>query len=61
MSAWTGIACSCAFTVWAVLTKGVAPLVNLGSWNYGGDDLTIGAVGNIVLFGAGFAVTLFAP
>jgi hypothetical protein len=44
-----------------VLTKGATPLVNLGSWNYPGDDLTIGAVGNIVLFGAGFAVTLFAP
>jgi SSS family solute:Na+ symporter len=60
-SAWTGIACSSAYTVWAVLTKGAAPLVNLGNWNYPGDDLTIGAVGNIVLFAAGFAVTLFAP
>lgn len=59
-SAWAGIACSSAFTVWAVLTKGAAPLLNLGRWNYPGDDLTIGAAGNIILFVAGLASTLFS-
>src|SRR5262245_20839743 len=44
-SAWTGIVCSGVFTVWAVLTKGASPLVDLGGWNYPGDDLTIGAAG----------------
>jgi solute:Na+ symporter, SSS family len=58
-SAWIGIACSTVFTVWAVLTKGAAPLVNLGGLNYRGDDLTIGAVGNIILFVTGLIAGLF--
>lgn len=60
-SAWVGIVCSTLFTVWAVLTKGAAPLVDLGGWNYPGDDLTIGAGGNIVLFVTGLAASLAAP
>jgi SSS family solute:Na+ symporter len=58
-SAWTGIVCSSVFTVWAVLTKGASPMVNLGGFNYPGDDLTIGAAGNIILFAAGFLASLF--
>lgn len=57
-SAWAGIIASTVFTVWAVLTKGATPLVNLGWFNYPGDDLTIGAVGNIILFATGLAVSL---
>ncbi|QOY85188.1 sodium:solute symporter [Paludibaculum fermentans] len=57
-SAWVGIVCSSVFTVWAVLTKGAAPLVNLAPFNYPGDDLTIGAVGNVILFVAGLAASL---
>jgi SSS family solute:Na+ symporter len=57
-SAWVGIACSSLFTVWAVLTKGATPLVNLAPLNYPGDDLTIGAVGNIILFVSGLAASL---
>jgi solute:Na+ symporter, SSS family len=56
--AWTGIAASTAFTVWAVLTKGAKPLVDLSPVNYAGDDLTIGAVGNIVLFTVGLLTSL---
>lgn len=59
-SAWTGIACSSVFTIWAVLTKGAKPLVDLGSLNYPWDDLTIGAVGNIIMFAAGMAAAMFA-
>ncbi|WP_321472948.1 sodium:solute symporter [uncultured Paludibaculum sp.] len=59
-SAWVGIACSSVFTVWAVLTKGASPLVNLAPWNYPGDDLTIGAAGNIILFVTGLAASLLA-
>lgn len=58
VGAWTGIACSMIFTVWAVLTKGAKPLADLGSFNYRGDDLTIGAVGNIVLFATGLVTSL---
>jgi SSS family solute:Na+ symporter len=57
-SAWVGIACSSAFTVWAVLTKGGNPLLNLGSLNYPGDDLTIGACGNMILFVTGLAASM---
>jgi SSS family solute:Na+ symporter len=60
--AWTGIACSTAFTIWAVLTKGAKPILDLGGFNYRGDDLTIGAAGNIILFAAGLLTSLlFAP
>jgi SSS family solute:Na+ symporter len=59
--AWGGIACSAAFTVWAVLTRGAKPLLNLGPFNYPGDDLTIGAAGNIILFGAGLLGSLLFP
>lgn len=57
-SAWVGIACSSLFTVWAVLTKGATPLVDFAPLNYPGDDLTIGAVGNIILFVSGLAASL---
>lgn len=57
-SAWVGIGCSTAFTIWAVLTKGAKPLVEFGGWRYPWDDLTIGAMGNIILFAAGLAVSL---
>jgi SSS family solute:Na+ symporter len=59
--AWAGIACSAAFTVWAVLTKGANPILNAGPFNYPYDDLTIGAFGNIILFVTGLAVSLLVP
>lgn len=60
-SAWTGIACSTVFTVWAVLTKGARPILDLGVLNYPWDDLTIGAMGNIILFVTGLAASLMTP
>ncbi|MFN7938307.1 MAG: sodium:solute symporter [Bryobacteraceae bacterium] len=57
-SAWTGIACCSLFTVWAVLTKGAKPLVDLGGLNYPWDDLTIGAMGNIILFTSGLLASM---
>lgn len=59
ISAWVGIACSMIFTVWAVLTKSAKPIVDLGGFNYPWDDLTIGAMGNIILFASGLLVSLF--
>jgi hypothetical protein len=45
-----------------VLTKGAKPLVDLGRWNFGWDDLMIGAVGHVVLFVVGLiASQFFAP
>jgi SSS family solute:Na+ symporter len=58
-SAWVGIACSTVFTIWAVLTKGARPLVDIAPFNYGGDDLTIGVCGNIILFGVGLLASRF--
>src|SRR5206468_1926060 len=57
-SAWAGIALSTAFTVWAVLTKGAQPLLNLKPFNYLGDDLTIGAAGNLILFTTGLLASM---
>ena len=59
VSAWTGIACATAFTFWAVLSKGAKPFLDLGSFNYPWDDLTIGAFGNIILFTTGLLASLF--
>jgi SSS family solute:Na+ symporter len=56
--AWTGIACSTAFTLWAVLTKGAKPVINLAPFNFPYDDLTIGALGNIILFATGWLASL---
>lgn len=56
--AYIGIAASTAFTIWAVLTKGTKPLVNLAPLNFPYDELTIGAIGNIVLFVVGAAASL---
>lgn len=58
-SAFAGIVCSLAFTVWAVLTKGAKPLMDAGSFNYPFDELTIGAFGNMILFGVGALATRF--
>ena len=59
VSAWTGIACATAFTFWAVLSKGAKPFLDLGSFNYPWDDLTIGAFGNIILFTTGLLASFF--
>ena len=56
--AYTGIAMSTAFTVWAVLTRGDKPVLDLAPYNFGFDELTIGALGNIVLFAAGAAASM---
>ena len=58
IAAWWGIGASLVFTIWAVLSKGAKPLVNLAPYNYPWDDLTIGALGNIILFLVGLAVSL---
>lgn len=59
--AYIGIACSAIFTVWAVLTKGAKPIVNIAPFNFPFDDLTIGALGNIILFTAGLISSLVLP
>jgi len=54
--AHAGIAASLAFTIWAVLTN--RKIVDLGGWNFRWDDLMVGAVGNVVLLGVGYASSL---
>lgn len=53
---YVGIAASIGCTLWAVLTN--RKLVDLGPLNYRGDDLTIGALGNMVLWGVGWAASI---
>lgn len=55
--AYAGIVASTVFTVWAVLTKGAKPIVNMGSLNFPFDELTIGAFGSIILFVVAMAAT----
>jgi SSS family solute:Na+ symporter len=54
--AYLGIAASIVCTVWAVLTN--RKIVDLGPLNYRGDDLTIGALGHLVLWGVGYLGSL---
>ena len=54
--AYVGIAASAACTVWAVLTS--RNIVNLGPYNFRGDDLTIGALGHVVLLAVGYFASL---
>ena len=54
---YVGIAASTACTVWAVLTKGAKPLVNLGAWNFPWDDLMIGAAGHMVMIATAYAAS----
>jgi SSS family solute:Na+ symporter len=58
--AYAGIIASMVFTVWAVLSKGANPLVDFGGVNFPFDELTIGALGNIILFAAGAAASIVA-
>jgi solute:Na+ symporter, SSS family len=57
---YAGIAASTAFTVWAVLTKGAKPLIDAAPFNFPFDELTIGALGNIILFVTGALVSMLS-
>ena len=57
VGAYCGIAANLVFSVWAVLTKGTTPMVNLGNWNFPYDELLIGVIGNVLLFTVGWAVS----
>jgi SSS family solute:Na+ symporter len=50
VQAYAGIVASMVFTIWAVLTKGAQPILNMGWLNFPFDELTIGAFGSIILF-----------
>ena len=58
-AAVVGIVVNLIFTTWATLTMGGGHIVNLHQWNYPWHEYTIGAFGNILLFGAGLLVALF--
>ncbi len=51
---YIGIAANVLFTVWAVLTKGAKPMLNLSPYNFPWDDLMIGAAGHVVLLSVGY-------
>jgi SSS family solute:Na+ symporter len=56
--AYCGIAASLLCTIWAVLTRGAKPLLDLHGYNFPWDDLMIGAVGHVVLVVVGYAASL---
>jgi hypothetical protein len=56
---YVGIAATVAVTLWATLTVGPKPIVNLAPYNYPWDDLTIGAVGHVVMLVTGHLGSLF--
>ncbi|HEX9201667.1 MAG TPA: sodium:solute symporter [Acidobacteriaceae bacterium] len=56
-----GIAVSLAFTTWATLTMNGGHTWNLHRWNYPWHELTIGAVGNSLMFIVGCIASLVVP
>lgn len=59
--AYAGIAACVLFSGWAILTNGSTRIVDLGPYNYPWNDLTIGAVGNMVFFVAGYLGSVLFP
>ena len=55
---YAGIAATTICTLWAVLTKGAKPLVDMAPYTYKWDDLMIGAVGNVLLIIIGYGASL---
>lgn len=55
---YVGIAATTAFSLWAALTKGSRPIVDLGSWNFPYDELLIGVFGNLFMFSAGWCASV---
>ena len=55
--AYVGIAACVIFTGWATLTLNGKETVNLGRYNFPLHSYMIGVIGNIVLFGAGYAAS----
>ncbi|HYO84270.1 MAG TPA: sodium/solute symporter [Bryobacteraceae bacterium] len=58
---YCGIVANLCFSVWAALTKGTAPLLDLGAWNFPYDELLIGVIGNVLLFAVGLTVSYLLP
>jgi SSS family solute:Na+ symporter len=55
---YAGIVVTVLFTIWASLTNGAKPTVNMAPYNYPWHDLTIGAVGHVVMLIVGYVASL---
>jgi SSS family solute:Na+ symporter len=60
-AALIAIAVNLAFTTWATLTMNGGRTWNLHSWNYPWHELTIGAVGNVLMFLVGWIASALVP
>lgn len=60
-AALAAIASNLIFTAWATLTMNGGHTWNLGRWNYPWHELTIGAVGNTLMFCVGWLTSMVAP
>jgi SSS family solute:Na+ symporter len=58
---YVGIVASVLFTLWATLTMGDKRALDLGRYNYGWNDLIIGAVAHVILFAVGYMASLLLP
>lgn len=56
-----GVVANLVFTAWATLTMHGGQTINMGRWNYGWHQDTIGAVGNVLLLVVGYGISLVAP
>jgi solute:Na+ symporter, SSS family len=58
---YIGILATIVFTAWATLTNGAHRVIDFGACNYPWNDLTIGAVGHLVLVVTGYLGSLPFP
>jgi solute:Na+ symporter, SSS family len=58
--AGAGVIAGLVFTAWGVLTEN-GKILNLGHWNFTWHDYMLGALGNIVVLGAGLAASVLLP
>ena len=58
---YIGVAASVVATAWATVTAGDKRILDLGGWNYPWHELTIGALGHVVLLAVGYMGSLLFP
>lgn len=51
---YCGMAATTVFSLWAALTKGSEPILDLGAWNFPYSELMIGVFGNLIMFLVGW-------
>jgi len=55
---YVGIAACWTFTIWATLTMGERPWIDLGQFNFPWHDYLVGVIGHMILLAVGYVASL---